>query len=274
MSEELNTAANTEEVADPLEIDSTENAETPESLEGEETNGQEETHGAKPEGEKDFTTTKAFSDRLNEMSQKKVDAWFEKQYGESNDVHSEAEYNAALQTQTDKEAEEARAAELEEQGYDPSVIESYVNSNPTVKKAQEMLQKQETEKFTSDDYIDFLDYFKAENKREFDGEKDILPNEVWEAATKYQKSLGKEGRGLKEAYQKHENSILKARIAEYEKGNETNESNLENAATTTGSVTGNGKNVSTALTEEMVEHMTPLELSKRWKEVRELYKMT
>lgn len=270
---ETNAADNTEEVAAPLEIDSTNEGTQPEGSEAEDNSSQEGSTETKPEGEKDFTETKAFSQRLNEMSQKKIDAHYEKLYGESNDVHSEADYVAAMEAQNQADAEEERRNSLEQNGYDPSVIDEYVSSNPAVIKAQKFIQEQELNKFKNDDNVDFLDYFQKENKRPFDAEKDILPNEVWDISQKYQNSLGREGRSLKEAYQKHENTMLKAKIAEFEKGTQTNESNTENAESSTGSVTGNGKNEGTTLTDEMVQSMTPLQLSKRWKEVRELYKM-
>jgi|OpeIllAssembly_1097287.scaffolds.fasta_scaffold00044_12 hypothetical protein len=270
---ETNAAANTEEVAAPLEIDNNNETQIPEGETAESNSEQESSTETKPEGEKDFTETQAFSQRLNEMSQKKIDAHYEKLYGESNNVHSEADYIAAMEAQTQADAEEERRSSLEENGYDPSVIDEYVSTNPAVVKAQQFIQQQELEKFKNEDNVDFLDYFQKENKRPFDANKDILPNEVWDISQKYQKSLGREGRSLKEAYQKHENTLLKAKIAEFEKGTQTNESNSENAANSTGSVTGNGKNTGVALTDEMVQTMTPLQLSKRWNEVRELYKM-
>ena len=270
---ETNAAANTEEVAAPLEIDNNNETLIPEGETAESNSEQESSTETKPEGEKDFTETQAFSQRLNEMSQKKIDAHYEKLYGESNNVHSEADYIAAMEAQTQADAEEERRSSLEENGYDPSVIDEYVSTNPAVVKAQQFIQQQELEKFKNEDNVDFLDYFQKENKRPFDANKDILPNEVWDISQKYQKSLGREGRSLKEAYQKHENTLLKAKIAEFEKGTQTNESNSENAANSTGSVTGNGKNTGVALTDEMVQTMTPLQLSKRWNEVRELYKM-
>jgi hypothetical protein len=148
-----------------------------------------------------------------------------------------------------------------------------MNKNPVFVKAQEYMNNQEKEKFKNNDNVEFLTYFEKENKRPFDGEKDVLPQEVWDMSQKYQNSLGKEGRSLVEAYQKHENSLLKARIADYEKGNVTNATNLENAANSTGSVTGNGASTDKPLTKEMIETMNPKDIAKRWKEVKQIYKM-
>jgi hypothetical protein len=261
-----NVAANTEEVAAPL-IDNEETVEVDEGTEPEELVKPSESETP------DVTTTQAFSQRLKEQTQKGIDAHYEKLYGESNNVHSEADYIKAYAEQEANEAEEERRSSLESNGYDPSVIEEYVNSNPTVKKAQELLHNQEIDKFKNDDNMEFLDYFKKENNRAFDGEKDILPTDIWELSKKYQNSLGKEGKSLVDAYQKHENSILKAKIADYEKGTQANETNAENASNSTGSVTGNGTNTNPLLTEEAFNKLSPREASKRWKEVRQLFKM-
>jgi hypothetical protein len=271
---EETTADNEEGVAEPL-IDDTEPEEI-DDTEGEKTEGTEETTEPTEKEIPDVTQTKAFAQRLKEQTQKGIDAWYEEQYGESNDVHSEADYKKAMALQTEREAEEAEAKrreELEEQGYDPKYYDDLIANNKDIKEAREYNFKRKKEDFVQKDNEEFLVYFKVENGREFDGEKDILPPEIWENKTKYQDSFGSEGRSFLDAYKLHENVLLKAERAEYKKGLVNNEANNENSTSSTGSVTGNGKNVSTALTEEMVENMTPQQLSKRWNEVKELYKM-
>jgi hypothetical protein len=268
MDEENNVAANeTEEVATPQ-------IETESSLET----------GNVATPAEDVTQTQAFAKRLKEETEKgvssgvqaRLDKFYEDNYGESNGVHNEAEYNAAMEIQNNQQAEEARQARnenLSKQGINPNDLENYISENPLIKEASNYINKKKAKEFVENDNNEFLDYFRKENKRDFDAEKDILPTEVWKENKLYQDSLGAKGRKFIDIYQKHENSILKTRLAELEKGSTTSLSNTENATSSTGSVTGNGTNKDTALTEELVNSMTPKQLSKRWKEVRELYKM-
>jgi len=266
MEIENNVAANSiEEVATPL-IDS----------------GSTDTITDVPEGTTetpiidDVTTTQAFAKRLKEQTQKGIDAHYEKLYGVSNNVHSEADFNKAMEEQTNAQAlqdEQDRKDNLEKQGVNASDFDDYIANNPTVKKANDLITKQELKDFMQKDNQEFLDYFQKENNRSFDSVKDILPQEVWSENKKYQDTLGKEGKSFVDAYQKHENAILKTKLAEYEKGNTTSKSNLENATSTTGSVIGNGTNISTSLTAEMIDKMEPREIAKHWKEVKKIYKM-
>lgn len=264
-----NVAANVEEVAAPLEIDNVNIEGQPENVEPE----------ASPEQitKPDITETQAFATRLKEQTEKgvnagvqeRIDKEYEKMFGESHNVHSQADYEYALELETERKRKE----DFEENGYDSGIIDDYVNNNPAILKAQEYMNKQDLDRFRDLDNVEFLTYFEKENKRKFDAEKDILPNEVWNLSRKFQESFGHEGRGLKEAYQQHENTLLKARIAEYEKGTETNSSNEENAASSTGSLTGTGSSNDKALTEESFNNLSPREAARRWKEVRALFKM-
>jgi hypothetical protein len=268
--EELNVAANeTEEVATPpIETESALEAGT----------------GNAAAPVEDVTQTQAFAKRLKEETEKgvssgvqaKLDAFYEKNYGASNNVHSEADYNKAMETQNaeqEEAAQQTRNDNLTKSGINPTDIEDLISNNKIVKEASSYVSKKKAKDFVENDNREFLDYFKQENSREFDAVKDILPPEVWKENKVYQDSLGKKGKSFLDIYQKHENSILKARLAELEKGSTTSLSNTENATSSTGSVTGNGTNKDVALTDEMVSTMTPKQLSKRWKEVRELYKM-
>jgi hypothetical protein len=270
--EENNVAANeTGEVATtPIETNTESTSET-------------ETSNAAAPAE-DVTQTQAFAKRLKEETEKnvasgvqaKLDAFYEKNYGDSNGVHSEADYNAAMEKQNAEQAEAAKQARndnLTKSGINPTDIEDLIANNEIVKKASSYVSKKEAKDFVEKDNQEFLDYFKQENNRDFDAVKDILPTEVWQENKIYQESLGAKGKRFLDIYKLHENSILKAKLKELEKGSTTSLSNTENAASSTGSVTGNGSNKDVALTPEMVNSLSPKELSKRWKEVRELFKM-
>lgn len=239
-------------------------------------------------GKEDITQTQAFAQRLKEEKEKGIsqgvqagiDAFYEKNYGVSNGVHSEADYNAAMQQQTEdqaalaaQDAAQDRKDELEKQGVNPDQLDEFIANNAIVKKANKLILEKDKKDFIENDNQVFLDYFKKENNRPFDPVKDILPPELWEVNQLYQESLGAKGRSFIDSYQKHENSILKARLAEIEKGSTTNVANIENANSATGSVTGNGLNGANTMTEEVFNSLTPRELSKRWKEVKILKNM-
>lgn len=95
------------------------------------------------------------------------------------------------------------------------------------------------------EYSEFLDYYRAENGKDFDPASDTIPNEVW-AATK-------KGKTLADAYAYHMNQQLKSKIAEYEKKLGAQETNEKNASTSPGSVTGNGSTKGDFISREVFE---------------------
>lgn len=129
--------------------------------------------------------------------------------------------------------EEQRRQSLQDRGIDPNVVDEYVNSNPTVKKAKELLEQQEAQQKKNNEYMEFLEYFRNENDREFNVSTDVIPPEVWE--------LNAKGKSLADAFAYHTNKQLKAKLAEYEAKMKAQETNAKNAASSPGSVTGNGK---------------------------------
>lgn len=170
-----------------------------------------------------------------------------------------AQYKQAL----NEKAEYDRRKSLQDQGIDPKVVDQYVNENPTVKKAQELIEKQEIEEFKQQNQIGFLDWFKEQNGREYDAAKDIIPAEVWQQSDAYEKSKGREGKSLVDAYAKYENQLLKKKLAEYEKGQKAAEVNKEAATGSTGSVTGNGTTPA-MFTRDQVKTMTQKEVDKNY----------
>lgn len=68
------------------------------------------------EPQQDVTQTQAFSKRLNEMTQKAIDAEYDRLYGDQYGIHTKAEYDAAI-------AKQQREAEAQQRGIDPAVYE-------------------------------------------------------------------------------------------------------------------------------------------------------
>jgi hypothetical protein len=94
----------------------------------------------------------------NTNAQTKIDKHYEDLYGESNNVHSEAEYNAAVEAQEQSEAEEAQRKQYEDAGLNQELINQLINDNPAVKQANEVIaQQKETKRINSE--VD--DLFKA-----------------------------------------------------------------------------------------------------------------
>lgn len=94
---------------------------------------------------------------------------------------------------------------------------------------------------------------------------DQIPENVW---TEFQG-----GKSLVDAYAKHENSLLKQELAKFKETEATKVKNAENANLSTGSVTGQGNLNDKPLTAEAIGNMSTKELSKRWKEVKQVMKM-
>ena len=83
-------------------------------------------------------------------------------------ITTEAEYNQALQEQ-----------DYQEKGYDPEDIKKIVENLPEVKWANEQRSKQQREDALQQDQIEFLDWFKEKNGRDFDVKTDKIADEVW-----------------------------------------------------------------------------------------------
>lgn len=220
--------------AEPTEnvVDSqTEQVETVEAVNadgGEVTNTeQEEKPIQTPEENAQFAAQRRA--RETELKQKAVDEYIAAQGFEWNGkpITTEAEYKQALYEQ-----------ELQEKGQDPDEVKRLIEEHPDVKAARELRESVEQEQRQKAEYADFFQTFKKLNKRDFNAETDQIPNEVWEANEK--------GVPLKYAYLEHYTSQLETAEAKAK-------ANQENAATSTGSVTGQGETGDGEISREMFE---------------------
>jgi hypothetical protein len=97
------------------------------------------TPSPEPTPEPDITQTQAFSKRLNDMTQKAIDAEYDRLYGAEYGIHSKAEYDAAIA----KQQEDAAKEQFKEQnGFDPDVIkpvvEQMLKSDPRYQRLEQM----------------------------------------------------------------------------------------------------------------------------------------
>lgn len=100
-----------------------------------------------------------------------------------------------------------------------------------IQREQERIAYEQQQRQTMQ-YQEFFDYFKAENGRTFDPERDTISDEVW--------TMVNTGKPLIDAYQYHEARTLKQKIREMEEKLNIQTTNQKNAESSTGSVTGNG----------------------------------
>lgn len=122
--------------------------------------------------------------------------------------------------------------EYEAKGVPEELLDELVASKRDRQEREAEKAKVAEEQRKQAEYKEFFDYFKSKNGRDFNTTTDIIPQEVWEMTEK--------GKTLADAYKIHRTNELEAKIAEYESKLKAQEVNQANAASTPGSVTGNG----------------------------------
>jgi len=225
----------------------------------------EKPEAAEPEKQKQSAEENAKYAKIRRDAEEKArvkaeDEVIAKLYGESHGIRTMAEYNVAIEAQ--KEAEQL--AELEERGIEPDYIKQLIDSDPDVREARQIKEQRQKEQAENANRIEFLEYFKEANGRDFDTSKDEIPMEAWELTLK--------GVPLKQAYALTEAKMLRAELNRLKSVQKTETVNRLNSESSTGSIEETPNNTG-ALTEEMIEHMSPQELMKRWPEVKKLTKM-
>lgn len=220
--EGIESSENAEPVAN-VEPQTTEQPETTESVKEEvATPKVDKVEQSEEENSKYATLRRNYESKQTASNSKAVDDYIKSCGYFYNDVpiETKAQYDTAVAA----DAEDKRQAKLTEQGIDPKIVEDYVKDNPTVKWATEFKTKQDAEQAKQAQYLEFATIYP-----DVKGE-DISP-EVWKSFN--------EGTPLKIAYAIQENSKLKAELAEYKKGLDTNSINSKNEVTT-GSIKGQG----------------------------------
>jgi hypothetical protein len=166
-------------------------------------------------------------------------------------ITTEREYQEALQ-------EKQYYEQYQEQNYPDEVIPELIEA----KKIKEQFRtQQEREAQQAKQQTDFQAF--VQEYPNVKGEE--IPAEVWAEVDK--------GKSLVDAYAKHENALLKSRIAELEGKKQIEQKNTENKMASTGSVTGNNDGNSTSyFTPEQVDAMSREEVNRNWKSIMDSQK--
>lgn len=228
MDGNFESSVNAESVAN-VEPQETEQIESTESVHGEVATPQEEKRVQSAE------ENAMYAQIRREAESKAQDKLIAELYGESHGIYSKADYDRAVQAQR----EEAQRQEYQNAGIDPDLITRIINDNPTVKQANEIIAKQQQQAKINSEIEELFNEFP-------DAKNEQIPDSV------LLESIDK-GISLKYAYAKYATSQLKAKIAEFEKGAKTAQTNSVNAETTTGSTTGNGTNKQDFISKEVFE---------------------
>lgn len=149
-------------------------------------------------------------------------------------IKTKAEYDEAVRIGEERQRQQA----LIDQGIDPSIINQYVENLPEVQWARQQREQQTQQERTQADFNMFLQTYPEVNPND-------IPMEVWQQV--------QQGKSLVDAYAKHENSLLKAELEKFKKGQITQQVNKATASTAIGSVTGQGVIPNDFISKEMFE---------------------
>jgi hypothetical protein len=141
-----------------------------------------------------------------EKRAKSADEWVESQYGKSHNLHTWQDYQNALAQQ---EQEQLRV-QVEEAGVDPEILNQYINNNPVIKQANQIMQQQQQEALMRQ-----LNDQVEEVSREFP-ESNIKTVQDYMAQPNYPQMLQLVQRGytLADAYEKVNRTELRKKAAE------------------------------------------------------------
>lgn len=210
--------------------------------------------------QKGMNYDKAIERAKQEAYQASRDAFIAEQNYEWNGrtITTEADYKKALR-------EQAHYEKLSNQNLPEEIIHELVanKSEREERQAREQEQKQSEEQ--NKQYSEFFEYFEKKNGHAYDASKDNLPSSVWEDVAK--------GKTILDAYKMNRAEILEAQLAEKESKLKIQQSNQNNASTSTGGVNGSSNAPTVALTAESIESMSTTELAKRWSEVKKVLGM-
>lgn len=201
-----------------------------------------------------------------EAESKARDKVISEMYGNQYGIHTYDEYQVALKEQEKIEREEEIRREYEDKGIPEDLLEELVHSKRERLEREAEKQTQAGKQFVDNNRIAFLDWYQQENGTPFDTNNNTIPEDVWIQSDLYEKSQGREGKSLVDAYAHYEIKQLKNQM-------KATQTNTKNAESSTGSVTGNGNNANTELTAEMINQMTPKQIASRWNEVRKVFNM-
>lgn len=202
--------------------------------------------------QKGMNYDKAIERARQEAAQEARDAYFAEQNIEwqGKKITTESEYKQALK-------EKELIDKYSEQGLPDDVVQELVDGKKFRDEYQET-QKQTAERTRQEtEYKAFLDAYPDVDPKD-------IPQSVWD-------DVGK-GKNLVDAFLRHENMTLKQQLAAAEQTKQIEQQNQTNAASSTGSVTGNGSSAPAFFTQEQVSKMSNSEVNKNWNAINESMK--
>ena len=220
--------------------------------------------GTKVDNVVDISTTKAFSERLKESTQKAIDAEYSKLYGSEYGIHTKADYDAAILNQ--QQAEEAQRL-----GIDPETIkpffEQWKQSDPDFQELSSIRQANNVSKALSDLNAELKDNGVDLQLTDLsDAEVAKIPNvdKVTEYVSK--------GHTLADAVFLANKKDFMARQTQQAQ-QDTIKKIANNGASSPGSLAGNGGTTDT-LSDDIINAMSPQERMNKWPQIKKFYNMT
>ena len=212
----------------------------------------------------DITTTKAFSERLKESTQKAIDAEYSRLYGADYGIHTKADYDTAILKQ--KQAEEA-----EKLGIDPEAIkpffETWKQNDPDFKELNSIRQANNISKALNDLNAELKDNGVDLQLTDLsDAEVAKIPNvdKVTEYVAK--------GHTLADAVFLANKKDFIARQTQQTQ-QETIKKIAANGASSPGSLTGSATTGEPELSDETIDKMTPQQRMANWTAIKKFYGM-
>jgi len=144
--DEINESVTTQDVAETAPIEQTnESTEQTVNADNEDVTTSQVDNEKVPQTDEENSKFASFRREQEAKTQQGIDAHYDKLYGASNDVHSQADYDRAIEAQEQSEQAEAQAQQYKEAGLNPDLINELINNNPTVKQAQSIISKQQND---------------------------------------------------------------------------------------------------------------------------------
>ena len=165
-------------------------------------------------------------------------------------ITTETEYKQALK-------EQELIDNYKQKDLPDEVIKELVESQKFREKYNEQQKTTEQQTKQQDDYKQFIESFP-------DAKAEDIPASVWEQVDK--------GKSLVDAYTHHENKTLKEQIKSLSEKKEIEQTNEENAASSTGSVTGQGTAKAARFTRDQVDKMSREDVDRNWSAIQKSMK--
>lgn len=166
-------------------------------------------------------------------------------------IKTESEYKRAV-------ADQKKYEDMQKQGMPQEAIDRILAVERAQEETTAKLTEYESKSKQAQDAQQFLEAYP-------DVKAEDIPASVWQEVDK--------GKSLVDAYARHENLTLKQQIAEITKAKEIEALNAQNAASSTGSVTGQGSAPTTTFyTQKQVAQMSLEETNRNWSAIQQSMK--